>query len=209
MRDYAEWHRSYDDPGSSLSWRMGRVREHLRRELAERPGPVRIVSACAGDGRDVIGVLAQRPDADRVRATLVELHPAIAQAARDAASSAALPGVSVRTADAGNTDAYAGAVPADVLLLVGILGNVSDADVARTVRAVPQLCAAGATVLWSRGRAAGETNDDIRALFAEVGCVELAYAESGTGERAALGVQRFAGPPRELVPGQQLFTFLR
>jgi len=28
-RDYQDWHRRYDDPGSSLSWRLQRVRRHM------------------------------------------------------------------------------------------------------------------------------------------------------------------------------------
>lgn len=77
-----------------------------------------ILSSCAGDGRDVLGVLADRDDADRVTATLVEVHPRIAERARAAA--AALAHVEVRTVDAGDTDAYLGAVPAELVLMVGI-----------------------------------------------------------------------------------------
>jgi hypothetical protein len=86
QRDYVEWHRAYDDPGSGLSWRLRAVQGHIRRVLDERPGPLRVLSACAGDGRDVLGVLAQRADAARVSATLVELHPGIAARAREAAA---------------------------------------------------------------------------------------------------------------------------
>ena len=32
------------------------------------------------------------------------------------------------------TDAYTGAVPADLVLLVGIFGNITPADIQRTVR---------------------------------------------------------------------------
>jgi hypothetical protein len=137
LRDYDAWHEHYDDPASGLSWRLGRVRAHLGGALDRRPGPVRILSACAGDGRDVIGVLTGRPDADRVRAVLIELHSGIADRARAAA--ALLPGVEVRTADAGTTDAYVGAVPADIVLLVGIFGNISDHDLWQTIDASRRL----------------------------------------------------------------------
>lgn len=42
---------------------------------------------------------------------------------------------------------YADAVPADLVLLCGIFGNIPDADVQATVRAAPQLCAPGAEVV--------------------------------------------------------------
>jgi len=49
-------------------------------------GPVRIISACAGDGRDIIGVLTGREDWNRVSATLLEIHPAVADRARTSAA---------------------------------------------------------------------------------------------------------------------------
>ena len=55
VRDYLTWHELYDDPGSSLPRRLALVREVLRAELDARPGPVRVVSLCAGDGRDILG----------------------------------------------------------------------------------------------------------------------------------------------------------
>jgi hypothetical protein len=209
MRDYEEWHHAYDDPRSSLSWRLGRVQRYLHEALDEQDGPVRIVSACSGDGRDVIGVLRDRADAGRVTATLLELHPAIAQAARDAAGAAGLGNVEVRTNDAGSTDAYTGAVPADVVLLVGIFGNISNADIERTIRATPGLCTSGATVVWSRGYDI-ERNDVVRGWFADAGFEELDYAEHCVDDdRTGLGMMRFVGDPVELIPGQPLFTFVR
>src|SRR5215207_10613103 len=92
LRDYEDWHRHYDDPDSSLSWRLRRVRAALHTALDRSPGPCRILSACAGDGRDVIGVLRERSDADRMSAVLVELHPRLAQRARDMAAAAGLTG---------------------------------------------------------------------------------------------------------------------
>jgi hypothetical protein len=44
-------------------------------------------------------------------------------------------------------------MPADVVLLVGVLGNVSDADVAATVAAMPRLCAVGARWWGAAGAA--------------------------------------------------------
>ncbi len=57
-------------------------------------------------------------------------------------------------ADAGDLTAYAKAVPADLVLMAGVFGNISDADVRRTIGALPQLCADGATVIWTRTRRA-------------------------------------------------------
>ena len=209
LRDYDAWHRHYDDPGSGLSWRLRRVQAHLGEALNHHPGRCRIVSACSGDGRDVIEVLAGRDDADRVRAVLIELHPGIANRARAAAAAAGLPSVEVRTVDAGTTDAYAGAAPADIVLMVGIFGNISDGDLWQTIEAAPQLCAPGATLIWSRSRDDRDLNSEVRARFTAAEFSELAYEAREQGSRPALGVVRYAGHPVDLVPGQSLFTFLR
>jgi hypothetical protein len=118
--------------------------------------------------------------------------------------------VEVRTADAGRSDAYAGAAPADVVLLVGIFGNIADHDLWRLLAFAPQLCAPGATLLWSRGLDGSDRNDQVRARLADAGFTELDYATSDGGEDvSSLGVVRYDGPPVALQPGQPLFAFLR
>src|ERR1700741_2039378 len=113
QRDWVEWHRDYDDPGSLLSRRGKLVQGHLRAELDRAPaGDIRLISLCAGQGRDVIGVLAGHPRRDDVRARLVELDERNVAVARESALAAGLNGVEVVQADAGNTDVCVGAVPA-------------------------------------------------------------------------------------------------
>jgi hypothetical protein len=208
LRDYEQWHRAYDDPASSLSWRLRTVQGHIRRVLDEHTGPVRILSACAGDGRDVLEVLSQRTDAARVTATLIELHPSIAERAAKAAAHLAAR-VEVRRLDAGFTDAYIDVVPADLVLLVGIFGNIADADLSRTIEAAPQLCRPGATLLWSRGRGDRDLNAEIRARFAAAHFLELDYTTLDAGSRPAVGAVRYQGPATEFTAGRHLFTFVR
>ena len=213
LRDYERWHAAYDDPGSELSWRLARVRHHLGRAFDALPGERSVLSACAGDGRDVIGTLAVRADAERFRVTLVELLPVLAERARTAAAGAGLQRVEVREGDAGTTATYAGAVPADVLLLVGVFGNITEADLRITVAAAPQLCAPGAWLIWSRGRdlaRGGADNAEVSSWFVAAGFTEVAYEEHpDPGASAALGVLRYDGPPQALEPGRHLFTFTR
>jgi hypothetical protein len=207
--DYVEWHASYDDPNSGLSWRLGMVQGYLRRAFGDQKGPIRILSVCSGDGRDVLGVLAGRADGDRFAVTLLEVHPQLAQSARDAAKAAGLANIEVRTVDAGTSDAYVGAVPADVVLLVGIFGNISVDDIWRTIAAAPQLCRTGATLIWSRSRDRDDLNNEIRAAFAEAGFTELDYAALERESRPALGVMRYDGEAVELGFLGRLFTFRR
>jgi hypothetical protein len=144
QRDWLEWHRPYDDPASPLAQRLDLVQGAFRAALDRcAPGAIGVVSMCAGQGRDVIGVLADHPRAADVEARLVEWDERIVDVARDAAARAGLSGVTVVAGDAGVTDAYGGAVPAEIVLACGVFGNISDDDIERTVAALPSLCAAG------------------------------------------------------------------
>jgi hypothetical protein len=213
VRDYLAWHEQYDAPGSSLRRRLALVREVLGAELDARAGPVRVVSLCAGDGRDILGVLAEREDAARVSVTLVEVLPELVERARRAAAEVAAD-VEVVAADAGCSETYAGlaTVPADVVLLVGVLGNLSDSDVGTTVAAMPRLCAPRATLLWSRGRSMEGADDfvtPVRQAFSAAGFTEVSIRSVDVeDDRTTLGVVRFDGPPEPLGPRQTWFTFV-
>ena len=205
VTDWLAWHEPYHDPQSALSQRLRLIRRHLHDWLDGRPAePLTVVSACAGQGHDLLGVLAERPDAGRVRATLLEYDPRNVAAARTAA--AGLPRVTVTQADAGRSAAYLGAVPADLVLLAGVFGNICDSDVHRTISALPQLCAADATVLWTRSRRAPDLTPTVRGWFAEAGFRELAF-DAPPGMLFTVGVHRFTGQPEPLDPSGQLFTF--
>jgi hypothetical protein len=208
-RNWLEWHRPYDDPTSSLSRRLRVVQRLLREAIDAHPGPIRLISMCAGQGRDVIPVLAEHPRRDDVAALLVELDPRNADAARAAARLAGLGRVTVRRDDAALTDNYAEATPADIVLACGIFGNISDADIENTVRHLPQLCAAGATVLWTRGRRPDhDLTPQIRRWFAESGFEEVAF-EAPEDTHYTVGAHRLVGPPAPIESGLKLFTFIR
>ncbi len=208
QRDWVEWHRDYDDPGSLLSLRGERVQGHLRAELDHAPaGDIRLISLCAGQGRDVIGVLAGHPRRDDVRARLVELDERNVATARQAAQVAGLDGVEMLQADAGITDVCVGAVPAGIVVVCGLFGNIVVSDIQATVAALPSLSASGALVLWTRHRMSPDLTPAIRSWFMEAGFREEAFDVSHDGFMA-LGAHRLAGEPAALVPGQRLFTFV-
>jgi len=160
--DWLDWHGRYDDPHTGLPERLTVVQGFIRDVLDRRPGrDIRIVSACAGQGRDLLPVLADQPGRERVRARLIELDPRNAESARAFARNADLDRVEVVTADASETNAYLGAVPADLVLTCGVFGNVSDEDVERTVRLLPGFCARrGARHLDPRATPAGPDPGD-------------------------------------------------
>jgi hypothetical protein len=206
-RDWVEWHRDYDDPGSLLSRRGELVRGHLRAELERAPaGDVRLISLCAGQGRDVIGALTGHPRRHDVRARLVELDERNVALARQAAQAAGLPRVEVLQTDAGIADACVGAVPAQIVVACGIFGNITDSDIQATVAALPSLCAPGALVLWTRHRRPPDLTPAIRSWFGEAGFRAEAFDTSPDGFMS-VGAHRLAGKPAALALGQRLFTF--
>src|SRR6476660_2079079 len=153
MPDWYAWHGDYTDPASGLSARLRTVQERVRAELDRLPpGPLRVVSMCAGQGHDLLGVLVDHPRRDDVSALLVEYDPRNVAAARVAVADAGLTAVRIVEGDAGLVDAYAGYAPADLVLACGVFGNVSDADIRRTVDACRGLCRRDGAVIWTRHR---------------------------------------------------------
>jgi hypothetical protein len=107
--------------------------------------------------------------------------------------------------DASLTDAYAGLVPADLVLACGVFGNISEPDIRRTVACCAQLCATGGTTLWTRGRAAPDMVPRICGWFSEDG-FELSWL-SGPGVKYGVGAHRFTAQPRPLAAGLRMFSF--
>ena len=206
-RDWVAWHDAYDDPRAPLAQRLIAVQARITEALDEAPpGSLRAVSICAGQGRDLIGVLREHPRGRDVTARLVELDPHNAEIARESAADAGLTQVEVVTGDAAQTDAYAGLVPARLVLACGVFGNITDEDVARTIRYCSGLCATGGTVVWTRGRGEPDLIPQICEWFAAEGFELLGLSEPGT--RWAVGAHRFAGTPRPPATEQQMFTFV-
>ena len=113
----------------------------------------------------------------------------------------------MRAADASRVASYADALPADVLLLCGIFGNVSEGDIQRTAQAAPALCAAGATVIWTRHRRAPDLTPRIREWFRASGFEEVAFDTPDTEALTGVGVGRLAAAPQAGLPRGPLFTF--
>ncbi|GAA2496459.1 class I SAM-dependent methyltransferase [Winogradskya humida] len=202
-KDWLDWHLPYADEQSPLSRRLRLIQHHLTEWLDSKSDAATIVSVCAGQGHDLIGVLAAGP----VRAHLIEFDPRNVAAARERIGEAGLDNVTVICADAGDLTTYQDLGRADLVLLAGVLGNISDADVRRTIERVPQLCTKGATVIWTRARRAPDLTPAIRAWFAEAGFAERAF-HAPEDVMFTVGVHEFHGEPQPLEPAGTIFRFL-
>ncbi len=202
--DWHEWHEAYEDPASPLARRLRVVQQCIADALdVAPPGRVRIVSMCAGEGHDLLGVLENHSRRADVEGRLVELDPELAATARSRAPT----GIQVLCADAGTTPSYAGAVPADLVLVCGVFGNITDADVFRTIDQLPTLCAPQATVIWTRHRRPPDVTPAVRRRFAESGFKEVAFL-APEETRFAVGVHRLTSPPRPFQTDVRLFDFV-
>ena len=204
-RNWVDWHAAYDEPGSSLYRRLALVRQRIREALDARPpGPITVISMCAGQGRDLLGVLADHPRRADVAATLVELDPHNVALAEQTATGL---NVTVVAADAGLSTEYAGAVPADIALVCGVFGNISDDDIRHTVGWLPRLCRPGATVIWTRHRRAPDLTPTVREWFADAGFAEVAFDTADTLS-IGVGTHRLTGRPLPFEPDVRLFEFV-
>lgn len=202
--DWHQWHQAYDQSDSPLSRRLVRVQNCISDTFdAAGPGPIRIVSMCAGEGRDVLGVVEHHARRGDVTGRLVELDPGLAATARAHAPA----GVEVVCDDAGALSVYAGVVPADLVLVCGVFGNISDRDMMHTIDALPTLCAPGATAIWTRHRRRPDVTPLVRRRFADAGFDEVAF-HAPEGTMFGVGMHRLAGPPRSFDPEGRLFDFV-
>jgi len=210
VRDYEAWHRQYDDPTSTLAQRLAIVQRRLGERLAATPsGAVRLISMCAGQGRDVFGVLPDHPRRGDVSAVLVELDHRNVEVAGASARRTGLAQVEALEGDAAVSDIYAPFVPADIVLACGIFGNISDQDLERTVRNLSMLCQTGASVIWTRHRNEPDLTPRIRSWFAESGFDELSFDAIDNESKSGIGTVRLTGAPLPFQPGFRFFTFVR
>lgn len=203
--DWHAWHERYDDPDSSISRRVAVIQERIAHFLDTAPaGDVKVVSMCAGQGHDLLGVLEDHPRRDDVTALLVELDPRNSTIARERAQDLGLDRVEVVTGDAARTDMYLSHAPADLVLACGVFGNITDEDVRRTIGHCAALCRPGGATVWTRHRKEPDLVPRICDWFAESGFTLEFVTEPGD---FGVGMHRRTGAARQLVPGATMFTF--
>lgn len=206
--DWQAWHSEYDSD-TPLRRRLEIVQRRIGDVLDSFLGsPLRVVAMCAGEARDLLGALDKRERRD-ITGRLVELDLDLAGRARAHANTLGLHDVEVRVGDAGTTVSYAGALPADLVLACGVFGNISAADIERTLRALPMFCAPGATVIWTRHRREPDMTVSIRRWLSESGFENTAYDPVPNSDTmGTVGVAVFRGETAAFVD-QPLFTFIR
>jgi len=206
-RDWFAWHEKYDDPTSWQSVRLATVQERIKLFLdTAQPGPLSVISMCAGQGTDLIPVLALHPRRDDVTARLVELDPANTTIACRYTSILGLPGVDVVTGDAALTDHYDGFAPADLLLICGVFPHISGFDITSVIDHAPSFVKKGGTVIWTMHHRPPDLVPDIADAFASYG-FEPVWATEPEVEHAVCECRQTLDPA-QVVTGRKMFTFI-
>ena len=211
QRSWSDWHRMYQN-NEALKTRLDLVRQTLRAVLDARPsGRIRLVSICAGDGRDVLEVVATHPRRSDIEAWLLDSDaPSVARGLTAVASLGLARPVHFRRADAAAAQSYIDIVPADILLASGFIGRLTFGELEHFAACLPAFCNAGTELIWSR-HVRGNQGVDIsrvRELFRMHQFDERAFAIASTNGYA-VGWQRFAGTAISLDPKMRLFDSLQ
>jgi hypothetical protein len=208
-KDWFEWHDLYNTD-AKLQQRLEIVRKYIAYSLDASPaGAIRVVSVCAGDGRDLLGALANHPRTQDVYARLVELNPQLVERGRATIESLGLSKqIEFINGDATSAANYIGAVPADIVIVCGVLGNLADeTELNRLLGNLSFLSKKGAFVLWTRGHSQGIAySETVRKYFREFGFEEINFQLTATGDMG-VGIHRYLGETLSVPKEQQLFVF--
>ena len=98
-------------------------------------------------------------------------------------------------------------MPADLVLVCGVFGNIPDDEVAGTIVALPSSPRPAAPSSGPGTVRSRTWCRPITAWFAEHGFALARLSEKDAGY--GVGVHRFTGPPEPLRTGQRLFTFTK
>ena len=216
--DWHNWHNAYDQ-NPALKKRLVLVRKHLSRCLdRSAPGEIRIISVCAGDGRDILRTLADHKRRADARAHLVELDPKLVADGRNAcAALELLSNIDFMNEDATDPRSYRGAAPANVVMMCGMLGLVDLAELPNVVRAMQALCAHNGHVVWTRRldwRNGVQHMKALQKLMLQAGFTQATLSVTSFGALLsktrkpsfAVGTHRFGGEPIALPESERLFT---
>lgn len=209
MKDWVEWHKHYDTADSSLNQRLVLVQSAIRQCLPQQRDVYTILDICAGDGRDLIEVLSNYEHKDSLRGVLVELDSQLVNEMQVRAQTANIPpSLNIIQDDASQTHTYKDSIPADLILLCGVFGNISNDDIAKTIQNLPKFCKRGTRVIWTLNRRAPDRTDEIRDLFHANGFDEANFVSTNDATYG-VGVHTFTAPTPAMGDNVTMFSFLK
>lgn len=215
--DWFEWHKLYEKR-EPLKRRLELTCQQISDCLNLSPsGEIRVISVCAGDGRDLIGALKGHHRERDVRARLVELDTRLIERGREEAARAGLSAqLEFLNDDATSSGAYEGIAPANLVLLCGMLGLLDEASTLQLVQHLPALCQSGGFIIWTRNLNYSNGNSHaalFRSLLHQSAFEKVRlqttsrkrfFRRSSQG-RFIVSTYRYQGEPADLPLNQKLF----
>ena len=208
-KDWKKWHTLYNDGESGLAKRLRIVQESISDCLPDAiEERFQIIDICSGDGRDLLDVLDRYPVKDSVHSFLVELDTRLANESGHTASEKNLQNVTVVNGDASLLSIYKDVSRADLILLCGVFGNISNDDIQNTIEALPQISKQGAKVIWTRHLRQPEVMPTIQDLFRTSGFIEV-NIKTTDDQSYVIATYEFKGSPMPLKNDTRLFAFIK
>src|SRR5882757_383227 len=209
--DWNHWHTGYET-SPSLQARLKIVCEQIAGALSQcPPGPIQVISMCAGDGRDLGLALQEHPRRNDVTAVLLDNNLDAITRGRQMAKGAGLEQqMRFAHADAALAESYAGIGHADLVLLSGFLGHLRHENALSLIDSLPMLCKTGGSVIWNRHLVLHDGTKQvarIRGEFRRNNFEEIQFATTAE-DGFAVGRARFAGKPLPLDSARKLFEFV-
>lgn len=209
MKDWVKWHKHYDTDDSPLNQRLVLVQDAIRQCLPKNPRIYTIIDICAGDGRDLMEVLDTYKYKDSIQGCLIELDPRLASEAYERTQTTKMPNnLKVIRGDASQTYAYKDTLPADLILVCGVFGNINDNDVVKTIQNLPKFCKQSTQVIWTCNRRAPDRTKVIRNVFRDNGFDETNFA-STNDSTYSVGVHTFNTSTPDMGENVTMFSFIR
>jgi hypothetical protein len=209
-RDWIRFHDLYETL-PPLQARLKLVQAQIERAIEEAPsGPVRVLSLCAGDGRDLLGALIDHARAADVAAALIDSNAELVARGEAAQSELALP-ASLRFlhADATLADTYLTLAPADLVIAAGVFGNLKLASMQQLVHSLRCLCKKDSKVVWTH-KTTGMNSEARVAMLCEMlqqsDFRELTFTRTEP-DGFVVATYAYVGDPLPLLAGIQLFEF--
>jgi ubiquinone/menaquinone biosynthesis C-methylase UbiE len=189
--------------------RLRVVQEQLAECLDQAPhNPLRLLSICAGDGRDVIGVLQSHRRREDVEAYLVELNgQSVSEGVKNVRGSGLENVVKFIHADATEYSTYKNLAPCDIVLICGVWGHVTANERANLIHALALFCKPSGKVIWTRKISKGEHMlKVVQSQFDEASWT-LVRQSSTSDNKWAVCTYRYHGPALEVPANGRIFSF--
>ncbi|WP_052128815.1 class I SAM-dependent methyltransferase family protein [Neosynechococcus sphagnicola] len=204
--DWYQWHHKYQR-SPELQARLGFVKDQIVAFINQSPpGTIRILSICAGDGRDLIGSLIEHPRLKDVQAYLIELDENLVVAGRQVVEEENLSQqIQFIQGDATLRKTYQEIAPANLVLICGVFAHVPEAS--DLIRNLPYFCEFQGWVIWTRfcgDQENIEKVDKIHRLFEEINFENISAIITPNG-RFTVATHHYLGQPSPLPDRQKLF----